>query len=213
MNFSLKKLAAYCLEHSTRIDGVLLELERETNLKTLAPQMISGPLQGQLFMLISRMIQPRSVLEIGTFTGYSTICLASGLSDDGSITTIESNQELAFISQKYFSKAGISERVNQLWGDARQLVTELEGPFDLVLIDAGKKDYGYYFDQVIDKLRQGGVIIVDNVLWSGKVTGQRKDNDTQTMDQFNKKIRDDERVDQVMLPIRDGISLIIKNQN
>lgn len=210
MNFSLKRLAAYCLDHSSDIDEVLKELERETNLKTLAPQMISGPLQGQLFSLISKMVKPAHVLEIGTFTGYSTICLASGLKEGGSITTIESNVELKHISEKYFIKAGITDQVNQVWGDAREIVPELKGPFDLVLIDAGKKDYSYYYDLIIDKVNPGGLIMVDNVLWSGKVTASKKDNDTTVMDAFNKKIKEDGRVDKVMLPIRDGITLIIK---
>lgn len=210
MNFSLKRLAAYCLDHSSDIDEVLKELERETNLKTLAPQMISGPLQGQLFSLISKMVKPAHVLEIGTFTGYSTICLASGLKEGGSITTIESNLELKHISEKYFIKAGITDQVNQVWGDAREIVPELKGPFDLVLIDAGKKDYSFYYDLIIEKVNPGGLIMVDNVLWSGKVTGSKKDNDTTVMDAFNKKIKEDGRVDKVMLPIRDGITLIIK---
>ncbi len=210
MNFSLRKLASYCIEHSSSIDKVLTELERETNLKTLAPQMISGPLQGQLFSLISKMTNPRTVLEIGTFTGYSTICLSSGLAKDGTITTIESNEELKFITEKYFAKAGISHLVNQEWGDAREIVLQLNDTYDLVLIDAGKRDYEYYYDLIIDKVNPGGVIIVDNVLWSGKVTAQSMDNDTSIMDTFNKKIRDDDRVDKVMLPIRDGITLIIK---
>lgn len=210
MNFSLKRLAAYCLDHSSDIDQVLKELERETNLKTLAPQMISGPLQGQLFSLISKMVKPEQVLEIGTFTGYSTICLASGLKEGGTITTIESNVELKHISKKFFEKAGIADQVNQVWGDARKIVPELDGPFDLVLIDAGKKDYSYYYDLIINKVNPGGLIMVDNVLWSGKVTASKKDNDTTVMDAFNKNIKEDERVDKVMLPIRDGITLIIK---
>ena len=210
MNFSLRKLASYCVEHSSSIDTVLRELERETHLKTLAPQMISGPLQGQLFSLISRMVKPKRILEIGTFTGYSTICLSSGLTEDGIITTIESNEELKFITEKYFEKAGIKSFVNQEWGDAREIVPRLEGTYDLILIDAGKRDYEYYYDLLIEKVNPGGVIIVDNVLWSGKVTSHIMDNDTTIMDAFNKKIRDDDRVEKVMLPIRDGITLIIK---
>jgi predicted O-methyltransferase YrrM len=210
MNFSLKRLAAYCVDHSSTTDDVLIQLERETNLKTLAPQMISGPLQGQLLAMISRMVQPESILEIGTFTGYSTICLARGLKENGLITTIESNEELKHISDKYFHLAGIESKVNQLLGDAREIVKTLTGPFDMVLIDAGKKDYSYYYDHVIDFLPPGGLIIVDNVLWSGKVTGKKMDGDTKIMHDFNQKIKEDDRVEKIMLPIRDGITLILK---
>lgn len=210
MNFSLKKLASYCVEHSSKVDKVLIELERETYLKTLSPQMISGPLQGQLLAMVSRMIRPISILEIGTFTGYSTICLAQGLKEDGSITTIEANLELEYISTEYFKKAGIEKSVCQLWGDAKKIIDTLDGPFDMVFIDAGKQDYNFYYDQLIDKVVVNGVIIVDNVLWGGKVTDANKDNDTRIMDSFNKKVKNDSRVEKIMLPIRDGITLIIK---
>ena len=212
MNFSLKKLASYCIDHSSKVDDILVQLERETHLKVLSPQMISGPLQGQLLALISRMVNPQSILEIGTFTGYSTICLAQGLKKEGIITSIESNEELKYISTKYFKLAGIEKNINQLWGDAKEIIHTLAGPFDMLFIDAGKQDYAYYYDHLIDKLRPQGIIIVDNVLWSGKVTIQKKDSDTSIMDEFNKKIRDDERVDNIMLPIRDGITIIIKKE-
>lgn len=210
MNFSLKKLTDYCLNHSSSPTDILKELERETNLKTLAPQMISGPLQGLLLTFISKMIKPKSILEIGTFTGYSTICLAQGLAEGGKLITIDSNRELAPISEEYFKKAGIELKVEQLTGDAKEILPEVDEKFDLVLIDAGKQDYALYYDLVIEKVNSGGFILADNVLWSGKVTQEIKDNDTATIDDFNNKIREDDRVEKLMLPIRDGITLIMK---
>ena len=210
MNFSLKKLSTYCQDHSTSVQEILSQLERETHLKTLSPQMISGPLQGQLFSIISKIKQPRKILEIGTFTGYAAICLAQGLTSGGSLTTIESNIELKHISEKFFAQAGLAETINQLWGDAKKIVPTLDDQYDLIYIDAGKKDYGLYFDLVIENLNPEGIILVDNVLWSGKVVNSQKDKDTAIMDAFNKKILHDQRVEQVMLPIRDGLTIILK---
>ena len=210
MNFSLKKLSKYCIEHSSIPSEVLDSLERETHLKTLSPQMISGPLQGQLLALISHMVGPRHILEIGTFTGYATICLAQGLKSGGKITTIESNKELKWLAIKYFSEAGILDKVDYINGDARKMIKSLDQHFDLVFIDAGKQDYAYYYDEVFDKVNSGGVILVDNTLWSGKVVSIQKDNDTEIMDHFNKKIASDTRVEVVILPIRDGFTIIRK---
>ena len=173
--------------------------------------MISGPLQGQLFQVISRIKQPQTILEIGTFTGYAAICLAQGLASTGKLITIEANKELKFISKKYFAEAGLSDTIEQIWGDAKAIVPTLDYRYDLVYIDAGKRDYGLYYDMIIDQLNPEGIIIVDNVLWSGKVVNTSKDKDTMIMDEFNKKVKADQRVSQVMLPIRDGITLIIKN--
>lgn len=210
MNFSLKKISNYCTQHSSIPSSILYELERETHLKTLAPQMLSGPLQGQFLTMISKMVQPSHVLEVGTFTGYATICLAQGLTDNGIITTIESNEELKSMALQYFEKAGIDQKVRYINGDARKVVEELEGPFDLVFIDAGKQDYPFYYDSLFSKVRDGGIFLADNTLWSGKVTAEKKDHDTKSMDQFNKKIASDERVEVVLLPVRDGISIIRK---
>jgi predicted O-methyltransferase YrrM len=210
MNFSLKRISQYCIQHSTIPSDILHQLERETHLKTLAPQMISGPLQGQLLALISHMSAPSHILEIGTFTGYATICLAQGLKDNGKITTIESNKELKALACKYFKLAEIDEMVQYISGDARKLVKTLPGPFDLVFIDAGKQDYAYYFDVLYDKVKSGGIFLVDNTLWSGKVTSNKKDKDTETMDAFNKKIAKDSRLEVVILPIRDGFTIIRK---
>ncbi len=210
MNFSLKNLNKYCTDHSSIPHEVLYDLERETHLKTLAPQMLSGPLQGQLLYFLTRLNQPNHVLEIGTFTGYATICMAAGLPENGIITTLESNKELQHISDKYFESSGLKDKIKTIIGDARSIVPTLSGPFDMVFIDAGKQDYSFYFDQIIDKVNAGGLILADNVLWSGKVTMVNKDNDTKAMDDFNKKILSDTRVEKLILPIRDGINLIMK---
>jgi predicted O-methyltransferase YrrM len=210
MNFSLKRISQYCIQHSSIPSDTLFQLERETYLKTLSPQMISGPLQGQLLALISHMASPSHILEVGTFTGYATICLAQGLKANGKITTIESNKELKTIALKYFKLAGIDNKVDYISGDARKIVLDLPGPYDLVFIDAGKQDYAYYYDRLFDKLKSGGVFLVDNTLWSGKVTSQKKDKDTEVMDAFNKKIATDSRVEVVILPIRDGFTIIRK---
>ncbi|MEL6718956.1 MAG: class I SAM-dependent methyltransferase [Bacteroidota bacterium] len=210
MNFSLKKLSRYCLNHSTLPNEALRELERETNLKTLAPQMISGALQGQLFSLISKMIQPEAILEIGTFTGYATICLAQGLQEDGVLHTIEGNEELEYLIRKYLVKAQVDNKVKLHIGDAKEIVRTLNEQFDLVFIDAGKNDYALYYDLIFEKVKIGGFIMADNVLWSGKVVQKKHDRDTQTIDAFNKKVQQDDRVENVLLPIRDGLFLIRK---
>mgnify|MGYP001800740710 CR=1 FL=1 len=210
MNFSIKKLSNYCLNHSTLPTEVLDELERETNLRTLAPQMISGALQGQLFSLLSKMMQPKAILEIGTFTGYATICLAQGLQDGGVLHTIEGNEELEYLIRKYLAKAQVEKKVQLHIGDAKEIVKNLKEEFDLVFIDAGKNDYELYYDLVFEKVKPGGFILADNVLWSGKVVQQKHDRDTQTIDSFNKKVQKDDRVENVLLPIRDGLFLIRK---
>lgn len=206
----MPNLNAYCQAHSTPLSPILYELERETHLKTLAPQMLSGPLQGQLLRLLSLMIRPRAVLEIGTFTGYSAICLAQGLAEDGILHTIEVNEELAWFGKKYFAKAGLSDRIVAHIGDALTIVPTLPETFDLVFLDAGKHDYVAYFDLVIDRLRPGGWILTDNVLWDGKVAQKKPDKDALYLDTFNKKLRDDPRVEYLLLPIRDGLGVVRK---
>ena len=207
---STSNLIQYCLDHSTPQSEVLYELERETYLRTLAPQMLSGHLQGLLLSMISKIFRPDRILELGTFTGYSAICLAQGLADNGLLHTIEVNEELQFISQRYIDKAGLTDRIISHIGDAAEVVPTLNETFDLVFIDAGKKDYELHFELVIDKVKTGGIILVDNVLWSRKVIAEELDQGAQTVDLFNKKIHNDPRVENVVLPIRDGISLIRK---
>ena len=210
MDDSTNKIIQYCLDHSSPQTEVLYELERETYLRTLAPQMLSGHLQGLVLSMISKMVRPERILELGTFTGYSAICLAQGLSANGFLHTIEVNEEMQPIIQKYIEKAGLKEKIISHIGDAVEIVPTLEDTFDLVFIDAGKKDYEAHFELVINKVRQGGFILVDNVLWSQKVISDKLDQGTRIVDLFNKKIQNDPRVENVILPIRDGITLIRK---
>ena len=210
MNFSLKKLQIYCEKYSSPVSDILYELERETNLKTLAPQMISGPLQGQLLTFISHMIDPKQILEIGTFTGYAAICLAQGLQQGGILHTIEANRELEYIIRKYVSKAGLDEKIKLYIGKAQEVIPKLKEQFDLVFIDAGKRDYAFFFDLVLERVRPGGFILADNVLWNGKVVSKEHDNDTKAMHVFNEKIQKDLRVENLILPIRDGLLIMRK---
>jgi len=200
----------YARRHSTPPSALLQELERETHLKTLAPQMMSGHLQGMLLQHLSRWIQPRCVLEIGTFTGYASICLAAGLQPYGVLHTIEVNDELAWLSGKYFAKAGLSERIQAHTGDAAAILPDLDGPFDLAFIDAGKHDYARHYALIIDKVSPGGIILADNVLWSGKVAAAKMDKETRQLHDFNQMIHQDERVENLLLPLRDGLLILRK---
>jgi len=210
MDDSTSKLSQYCLDHSSEQSAILYELERETYLKTLAPQMLSGHLQGLLLTMISKMLRPVRILELGTFTGYSAICLAQGLAPNGLLHTIEVNEEMQPIIQKYVKKAGLQDQIKTHVGDAGLIVPTLDEVFDLAFIDAGKKDYESHFEMVLEKTRSGGIILIDNVLWSQKVIAENLDQGAQTVDAFNKKIKNDPRIENVVLPIRDGITLIRK---
>ncbi|PHN03569.1 methyltransferase [Flavilitoribacter nigricans DSM 23189 = NBRC 102662] len=210
MNSLVNAIQYYCEQHSGQPDEVLYELERETGLKTLAPQMISGHLQGQLLQLLSQIARPRHILEVGTFTGYATICLARGLAEGGRMDTIEVNAELAYIIRKYLKKAGLKDRVQLHIGDALEIIPRLPGNFDLIFLDAGKQHYQAYYDLLIDRMPSGGLLLADNVLWSGKVLHEKQDADTATLHQFNEMIQADERVDKLMLPLRDGLYVIRK---
>ena len=205
-----RNLIRYCEEHSSQETELLYQLRRETYLKTMAPQMLSGHLQGNLLRMISAMIQPSYIVEIGTFTGYATLCLAEGLAEDGRLITLEANPELAFISSKAFQKSLFASRIEAWQGDAKALIKEVEEGIDLLFIDAGKKDYELYYDELFDKVRSGGFILADNVLWDGKVVSNPEDTMTQVLMKFNQKIKEDPRVEQVILPFRDGVSIIRK---
>jgi len=205
-----KALHTYCEQHSTAPSKVLYQLERETHLKTLAPQMLSGPLQGRLLSLLSKMIRPKRILEVGTFTGYAALSLAEGLSDEGRLHTIEVNPELEYLIRKYIRKAGLENQITLHMGDAEEVIPQLEERFDLVFLDAGKRDYDRHYDLVIEKVNPGGLILADNVLWSGKVVDAEYDQDTHEIDAFNKKILADERVENLILPIRDGLQIARK---
>ncbi len=210
MDDSKSKIDAYCEAHTTTQSDLLYQLERETYLKTLAPQMASGHLQGRLLTILCQLIQPKIALEIGTFTGYASLCIANGLPEKGVLHTIEVNEELSYISHKYFQKSPVGQKIKPHIGDAKTIVPTLPYPFDFVFIDAGKKDYAAHFDLVIDKVRSGGIILADNVLWSGKVAEKKLDKATRILHDFNEKIQQDERVENVLLPIRDGLLVIRK---
>ena len=210
MNFSQKKIYNYCAEHTTPVSEVLRKLERATNLKTLAPQMASGAFQGKLLEMLVRMSKPKNVLEIGTFTGYSSICIGYALPDGARLQTIEVNRELQNIISEHIEMSGLSEKIITHVGDALEIIPTLDMKFDMVFIDAGKRDYGIYYDSIIDMVNPNGIILADNVLWSGKVVDKNKDNDTRIIDDFNKKVFNDARVENITLPIRDGLTIAIK---
>lgn len=206
------ELTRYAEEHTSEEEPVLKELYRETYLKTVHPQMIAGPLQGTLLKMISRMIGPRNILEIGTFTGYSTICLARGLASGGKIITIEVNDELEDISRPYFHKAGLEQHVQMITGDARSVVPQLNDSFDLVFIDGNKEHYFEYYECCMDKTCHGGYLLIDNVLWGGKVADPRETDQTvQILREFNAFINNDQRVENVLLTVRDGLLLLRKH--
>lgn len=212
MEFLEENLSQYIDAHSGEEPAVLAELNRETWAKVVMPRMLSGHLQGRVLSMLSQMIQPSAVLEIGTYTGYSAICLAEGLAPGGKITTIDINDELEDMIRRYIDKSGNNDKIQFISGDATQIIPTLSGPFDLVFIDADKENYSRYFDLVIEKVRAGGYLIADNVLWSGNVLLSRNEMDAETLaiDDFNKKVHADTRVAHVLLPVRDGLMVIRK---
>ncbi len=207
-----EELEEYCEAHSTPESDLLYRLNRETNLKCIKPRMISGHLQGRLLSFISQMMRPKRILEIGTYTGYATLCLAEGLSDDGRIDTIEVDEELEEMIQRYFSQSAYNEKITLHIGDALQVLKQLDATWDLVFMDAEKDDYIAYYELVLPRLRQGGIILADNVLWSGKVVQEVKtgDKETRALMKFNDYILEDKRVKNFLLPFRDGIMVIEK---
>ncbi|MCB0506982.1 MAG: O-methyltransferase [Chitinophagales bacterium] len=210
MHLVSEEIERYIDEHTTEESEVLQQLNRKTFADVLMPRMLSGKVQGQFLKFISQMIAPNRILEIGTFTGYSTICLAEGLSENGKIFTIDINEELEDLVKSYIEKANLQNKIVQIIGDAKQEIEKLNETFDLVFIDADKQNYSNYYDLVFDKVRSGGFILADNVLWSGKIIDQQKDKDTQKLADFNQKIQQDNRVENVIVSIRDGIMLIRK---
>jgi len=206
------QLEKYILEHIDPDDSLLYELNRYTNLKVMHPRMLSGPLQGGILRMFSRMLRARRILEIGTFTGYSAICMAQGMVHDGCLHTIEINDELVEIPLQYFKKAGLSDKIILHVGDACEIIPSIPGFFDLVFLDGEKSEYLDYYHLVFDKVRPGGVILADNVLWSGKVLGKEESNDyfTKGVKEFNDFIANDKRVEKVILPVRDGLMAVFK---
>jgi len=202
----------YIIDHTSEEDPVLAELNRRTHLNTVHPQMLAGKTQGRFLEMISRMIVPENILEIGTFTGYSAICLAKGLKKNGHLYTIEINDELITFAAGFFKKSGMADRIIQLSGDARNIIPSLDIVFDLVFIDAEKSEYSEYYKLVFEKIRHGGWIIADNVLWGEKILEDSAQGDTSTRGilDFNDLVYKDNRVDNLILSIRDGVALIYK---
>lgn len=201
----------YAEDHTSPESSILYELNRQTHLKALMPRMLSGHLQGRLLSMLSHMLAPRRILEIGTYTGYSALCLAEGLQPDGKLITIDKNEELEDLAKSFFSKAGMLHKIKMIIGNALEILPQLNETWDLVFIDADKINYSRYYEMVLPKVRKNGWIIVDNVLWSGKVAdSQFTDKDTQALRNFNKIVQNDPSVENLLLPIRDGLMLIRK---
>ena len=209
MHFLSEELENYAAQHTEDEPLLLQELNKRTHLNVLQPRMISGHFQGRFLSLLSKMVQPRTILEIGTYTGYATLCLAEGLHPEGVLHTIDIKEELTDLQREFFDRSGYGSRIVQHLGKAADIIPSLDTTFDLVFIDADKQNYAHYFDLVIEKMNRGGIILSDNVLWSGKVVEEVKPNDkhTQALKAYNQKIKDDPRVETVLLPIRDGITL------
>ncbi len=212
MEFIDEKIEHYALNHSQDESEILKKVNRETYAKVLMPRMLSGHMQGNFLSMISKMIQPKNILEIGTYTGYSAICLAQGLQENGMLYTLDINEELEKMVRSFFAEAGLEKKINYHIGNAIEIIPTMNELFDLVFIDADKKNYSNYYDLVFDKVQSGGYIIADNVLWSGKVLDTQKNNDNETLliDAFNKKIHNDIRVEHMLLPLRDGLMIVRK---
>lgn len=210
MHVVSKQIENYIESFSSSEDSVLLELGRETHLKVLMPQMVSGNIQGSFLEMFSKMLQPSRILEIGTFTGYSAICLAKGLTNNALLYTIDINEELQPLCLRYFEKAGVAKKIKPLFGNALNIIPTLTETFDLVFIDADKQNYSAYYDLVFEKVRKGGYIIADNVLWGGKVISEEKDKDTLAIHSYNEKVASDKRVKTLILSLRDGLNITQK---
>ena len=209
MNFLPEKIDEYVVDNSQKEPQILQELTKETWQRVLNPRMLSGAFQGRILSMISKIINPKDILEIGTYTGYSAICIAEGTSNEATIDTIDKNEELEDIQNKYFKKSGFRDQIKQHIGNALEIIPTLDKKFDLVFIDADKSNYCNYFNLVIGKMKKGGIILSDNVLWSGKVVEKldKKDIDTKALLEYNRLLNKDPRVETVLLPIRDGLSI------
>jgi len=209
MGFLPKKIEQYVLNHSQDEPKLLQELNKETWQKIMVPRMLSGHFQGRILSMISKLLQPKTILEIGTYTGYSALCLAEGLQKNGTLHTIDHNEELIEFQQQYFQKSDYKNNIKQYLGNALEIIQTIDKKFDLVFIDADKANYTNYFYSIIDKMNKGGVILSDNVLWSGKVIEKPNPNDidTNALIAYNKLLNTDERIETVLLPIRDGLTI------
>ncbi len=206
------QLEEYIETHSSKLDNILYQLERETQLKVLRPRMLSGRIQGKFLEFIVKMTGAKHILEIGTYTGYSALCMAAALPDEGQLYTIDINVEIESIARKYFHLSNLENKINFIIGDAMAILPQLSLSFDLVFIDADKINYSNYFDLIIDRLSSGAWIIADNVLWSEKVLHQitKNDRETKALQDFNDKIQRDNRVENLLLPLRDGLMIMRK---
>ncbi|MEK9566333.1 MAG: O-methyltransferase [Flavobacteriaceae bacterium] len=200
---------SYATSHSDDIPELLVQLEKETHQKVLQPRMMSGRLQGRLLSLLSHLVQPQKIVEIGTYTGYATLCLAEGLTEKGILHTIDCNEELVSIQERFFKKSPFASNIKSHLGKALEVLPHLQGPFDLVFIDADKENYEAYFEAVLPKMQPGGLILSDNVMWSGKVLHEADPNDRATvaLQKYNLKLKNDPRVQTTLLPLRDGLTL------
>ncbi|KZS41277.1 methyltransferase [Aquimarina aggregata] len=209
MHFIPEALDDYVVQHSEKEPELLQQLTRETYQKILQPRMLSGPYQGRVLSMLSKLINPKNILEIGTYTGYSALCLAEGIQQDGVLHTIDINEELEDFQRKYFNLSPFGKQICQHIGDATTIIPNLDLTFDLVFIDADKPNYPVYFDIIINKMNQGGVILSDNVLWSGKVIEkiQQDDISTKALLEYNTLLVEDKRIETVVLPIRDGLTI------
>ncbi len=210
MHFFPESLERYVEEHTTTESELLRQLNRETQARIYMPQMLSGHLQGQLLRMISLLVRPKNILEIGTFTGYSAICMSEGLQEDGILYTIDINEELKEMAERYFEQAGIRDKIDYRIGNATDIIPELNVSFDLVFIDADKINYTKYYELVFDRVNSGGVILADNVLWSGKIIEPVRDDETNALMAFNDRVQQDHRVDNVLITQRDGLMMIRK---
>lgn len=209
MHFLSESLQDYITEHSENEPYYLTELSRETHLKVIQPRMITGHFQGRVLSMLSNIIRPLHILEIGTYTGYSALCLAEGLQENGSLHTIDINEELHEIQRTYFDKSGFGDRIVQHTGNALDIIPNMDIVFDLIFIDAEKKEYLNYFEAILPKTKKGAIILSDNVLWSGKVleTPDKSDKATEALINYNRTLKEDTRVETVLLPIRDGLTV------
>ncbi|OQA09672.1 MAG: putative O-methyltransferase [Bacteroidetes bacterium ADurb.Bin397] len=212
MDFLDERLTEYVEQHTKDESAILAKLNRETQAKVIMPRMLSGHLQGRVLSMLSHMIKPHRILEIGTYTGYSALCLAEGLPENGKLITIDINEELHDMVMRYVKEAGYENKIEVLSGDATKIIPLLEEQIDLVFIDADKENYALYYDLTFDKLSKGGYIVADNVLWSGNILKPEDEMDSETLalHHFNKKIQSDDRVENVLFPIRDGLMIIRK---
>lgn len=210
MDFIKKEILDYAEQHTAEESDLLKTINRETHSQVLMPRMLSGHLQGRILSMVSHLVKPSCILEIGTYTGYSALCLAEGLKPGGKLITIDINEELEERVHGYFKKAGVSSQIDFRIGNALKIIPSLKEKFDLVFIDADKENYPHYFDLVINSVPLNGIILADNVLWSGKVLDSKPDKDTKAIIDFNQKVHRDTRVENVLLPVRDGMMMLRK---